>query len=301
MSKNYSNEIKEQFLNDEVYQNVKDFSKNKHQLDTYYNVGKLLIEAQGGEERAKYGNKLIEEYSKRLTNELGKKYNKRYLFDIRKFYLFTKVHPLDAQLSISHYRILMTLKNKNEIDYYINECIKYNLSKRQLRERIKSKEYERLPESTKNKLIKKEELKIQDLIKNPIEIKTDKEIISEKILQPVILDNMKEFLKQLGDGFCFIENEYKIKVGNEYNYIDLLLFNYIYNSFVVIELKVTELKKEHLGQIQVYMNYIDQNVKTINHNKTIGIIICREDNHFIMKYCSDDRIFTTKYIIKEIV
>jgi len=110
-----------------------------------------------------------------------------------------------------------------------------------------------------------------------------------------ILENIPFFLKELGDGFTFIDNEYKIKIGNTYNYIDLLLFNYEYNSFVVIEIKITELKKEHIGQIEIYMNYIDNNIKKIHHNKTIGIIICRKDNKFIIEYSSDKRILSREY------
>ena len=111
------------------------------------------------------------------------------------------------------------------------------------------------------------------------------------------MEDMPSFLSELGEGFCFIKNEYKIKLGDRYNYIDLLLFNYIYNCFVVLELKVTELKKEHIGQITTYMNYIDKNVKTINQDKTIGIIICKKDNKFIMEYCSDPRVFSKEYVL----
>ena len=102
-------------------------------------------------------------------------------------------------------------------------------------------------------------------------------------------------MMELGSGYSFIGSEYKIKIGNRYNYIDLLLFNYIYNSFVVIELKVTELKKEHIGQIKTYMNYIDKKIKTPTHDKTIGIIIIKKDNDYIMEYCSDERIYKTTY------
>ena len=102
-------------------------------------------------------------------------------------------------------------------------------------------------------------------------------------------------MKELGNSFCFIGSEYKILLGTTYNYIDLLLFNIEYNCYVVIELKVTELRKEHIGQIQVYMNYIDQNIKKISQDKTIGIIICRENNEYVIKYCSDDRIITREY------
>ena len=122
-----------------------------------------------------------------------------------------------------------------------------------------------------------------------------KERISEKLLQKLILEDIESFMKELGNNFCFIGSEYKIKIGNNYNFIDLLLFNYEYNCFVVIELKVTELKKEHIGQIEVYMNYIDKNVKKINHDSTIGIIICRKDNKFVMEYCSDKRILAKEY------
>ena len=165
-----------------------------------------------------------------------------------------------------------------------------------MRLRIKSNEYERLPEETKNKLIQKEETSITDYVKNPIKIKnTNYEIITEKVLQKLILEDIENFLKELGDAFCFIASEYKIKLGNTYNYIDLLLFNIDFNCCTVIELKITELKKEHIGQIQVYMNYIDESIKKINHNKTIGIIICLEDNKYIIKYCSDMRIIAREY------
>ncbi|MBR3661610.1 MAG: DUF1016 family protein [Bacilli bacterium] len=146
---------------------------------------------------------------------------------------------------------------------------------------------------TKNKLINKEKLDVYDLIKNPITINTyneNKDNISERALRTYILKDMDNFLKQLGNGFCYIENEFKIKIGNKYNYIDILLFNYIYNCFVVVELKVTESNKNHLGQIQVYMNYIDKHVKIINQNKTIGIIVCRQDDKYLIEYSSDERI-----------
>lgn len=107
---------------------------------------------------------------------------------------------------------------------------------------------------------------------------------------------MDNFLTELGNGFCYIKNEYKIKLGDRYNYIDLLLYNIKYRCYIVVELKVTELKSEHIGQIQKYMNYIDKNIKSINEDKTIGIIICKKDNKFVMEYCSDDRIFRTTYI-----
>ena len=299
---NYYNEIKNKLIDNEVYKRVKDYSKNRNDLNTYYEVGKLLIEAQGGEERAKYGDRLIKEYSERLYNELGKKYDITTLKRYRQFYLkIEKGAALRHQLSWTHYRELLTLDNVNELNYYVEITIEQNLSYRQLREKIKSKEYQRLDDNTKLKLINNEELEINDNVKNSIVIynknNLDKNNISEKVLKNLILEDLDNFLKELGSGFCYIENEYKIKIGSTYNYIDLLLFNYIYNCFVVIELKVCELKKEHIGQIEVYMNYIDKHIKSINQDKTIGIIISRRDNHYYIEYSSDKRILTREYII----
>ena len=299
---NYYDEIKNELITNEVYKKVKDYSKNRNELSTYYNVGKILIEAQGGEDRAKYGDGLIKEYSLKLSQEVGKGYSTRNLKNMRKFYLLCeKGQTLSAKLNWSHYVELLSFNDINEINYYISVTEKNSLSVRELRERIKNKEYQRIDDNTKLKLVNKEEIDIGDTIKNPIIIKNklgiDKENISEKILQRLILEDIPSFLKELGEGYSFIENEYKIKINNTYNYIDLLLFNYIYNSFVVVELKVTEVKKEHIGQVEVYMNYIDKHIKGINNNKTIGIIVARRDNHYYIEYSSDKRIYTRDYEI----
>ena len=299
MKNNYYDEIKNELINNEVYKKVKDYSKNRNELSTYYNVGKLLSKAG-----KKYGEKIIDNYSKKLVVEVGKKYNKRTLFRMRQFYKLIeeqKVSPLATQLTWSHYCELLPLKDTNEINYYIKITTDQCLSKRQLREKIKNREYQRLDNNTKLKLINKEKIDIGDNIKNPIIIKNklsiDKENISEKILQRLILEDIPSFLKELGEGYSFIENEYKIKIGNTYNYIDLLLFNIKYNCYVVVELKVTEVKKEHIGQVEVYMNYIDKHIKGINNNKTIGIVVARKDNHYYIEYSSDKRIYTRDYEI----
>jgi len=290
---NYYDEIKKELLNNEITKKVKNYSINKSDLNTYYNIGKLLKEAG-----KHYGEGIIKEYSKRLTSEFGKGYSKRNLWLMLKFYeLKEKVQTVSAQLSWSHYCELLQVNSIDKINYYIKITEEQNLSVRELRERIKNKEYERLDEETKNKLKNKEELKVPDLVKNPIQIRntSDYNEISEKVLQKLILEDIPSFLKELGNGFSFIDSEYKIKIGDRYNYIDLLLFNYEFNCFVVVELKVSELKKEHIGQIEFYMNYIDKNLKSINQNKTIGIIICKKENNYIIEYCSDDRILAREY------
>ncbi len=294
---NYYDEIKNELVNNEIYKRVKDYSKNKHDLSTYYNVGKLLSEAGKS-----YGDGIIKEYSKRLTNELGKKYSYTYLTRMRQFYLLgKKVAPLAQQLTWSHYVELISLKNIDEIRYYIDISASQNLSRNELRNRIKSKEYERLDNKTKEKLINKEDTLVSDFIKDPIIINNSLNHIeiSERVLKELILNDLDIFLKQLGNGFCYIENEYKIKIGNTYNYIDILLYNIEFNCYIVVELKVTELRKEHIGQIEVYMNYIDKNKKRIGMSNTIGLIISKYKNEYIIEYSSDNRIKVTTYLIKE--
>ena len=291
---NYYNEIKQELLNNEIYKRVKDYSKNKSDLTTYYNVGKMLAEAG-----KHYGEGIIKEYSKKLTEELGKGYSERNLRNIRQYYcVFSKWQTVSAILTWSHYCELLWF-DINKITYYIKQVEENNLSVRELKILIKNKEYERLDEQTKQKLIEGTTFKIQDFVKNPIIIKNSSnyEVLSEKVLQKIILEDIEIFMKELGNSFCFIGSEYKIKIENNYNYIDLLLYNIEYNCYVVVELKVTKLKKEHIGQIEIYMNYIDRNIKKINQNKTIGIIICKKDNKYIIEYCSDKRIISREYLL----
>ena len=290
---NYYDKIKKELLNNEITKKVKNYSINKSDLTTYYNVGKLLSEAG-----KHYGEGIIKEYSKRLINEFRRNFGITLLKRIRQFYIvIEKGATMSHQLSWSHYCELLPVNSIDKINYYIKITEEQNLSVRELRTKIKNNEYERLDESTKEKLKEKEKLKVPDLVKNPIQIKntSGNNEISEKVLQKLILEDIPSFLDELGNGFTFVKNEYKIKVGDRYNYIDLLLYNYEFNCFVVVELKVTELKKEHIGQIEFYMNYIDKNLKSINQNKTIGIIICKKENRYVIEYCSDDRIISREY------
>lgn len=289
----YYNEIKNELINNEINKRVKNYSINKSDLNTYYNVGKMLSEAG-----KHYGEGIIKDYSIKLTLELGKGYTFTSLTRMRKFYyLIEKLATMSQQLSYGHYVELLPYKDINKIRYYIRLIEEQNLSIRELRKKIKLNEYERLTDDVKNNIINRNKPNILDFVKNPVIIKNSRNYnnISEKILKNIILEDIESFMKELGNSFSFIGSEYKIKIGNVYNYIDLLLFNYEYNCFVVVELKVFELKKEHIGQIEVYMNYIDDNLRKIDQDKTIGIIICKEDNKYIIKYCSDERIISRKY------
>ena len=202
----FYNEIKEILINNEITKRVKDYSKNKSDLDSYFKVGKILIEAQGGEARAKYGDNLIKEYSKKLTSELGKSYSVTSLKYMRQFYLFQKGQPVVDQLSWSHYTIILSLKNIDKINYYIEQIKNYHWSKRELISRIKSNEYERLDDNTKNKLINNDNVEVLDLVKNPI-------IINNKYNLTDIKENVKKSYHNdtIGIIICRIDNEVVIR------------------------------------------------------------------------------------------
>lgn len=335
---NYYKEITDIILDSEAYDRIKDYSKERNRVIAYFKIGKLLHQAgkhYGEGVIQKYADSLEKRFGKKYDKYSLYRMRQFYLLinDLNHQILITeyqKVATLDNQqskslyykgdytqkvatlnkdvlvnlissfnLSWSHYKELLSISNPVEAYYYIKTVINNQLSVRQLRDRIKSKEYYRLDEKTRNKLISYEETTVIDYVKNPIMIKNKNNYddISESVLQTLILENLPSFLKELGNGFSFIGNEYKIKLGDRNNYIDLLLFNYEYNCFVVVELKVTELKKEHIGQIELYMNYIDKNIKKPNHDKTIGIIICKKDNKFVIEYVSDNRITVREYKI----
>ena len=294
---NYYKEIKNKIIDNETYERVKDYSKERHRVITYYEIGKLLYEAG-----KKYGVNIIKQYSKKLVIEVGTKYNERTLRRMRQLYLLFKRQKwstVSTKLSWSHYSELLSIKNDDKLSYYLNLSIIQNIGVRELREKIKSKEYERLPDETKNKIIKEEKLEVKDLVPNPILIKNKNniEIVTEKVLHNLILEDIETFMRELGNNFSFIGSEYKIKIGDTYHKIDLLLFNIKYNAYVVVELKVSEFKVEYISQVQKYMNYIDKNVKEITNNNTIGILICKKENKFVIEYCSDERIVIRKYVL----
>lgn len=197
MEDKYYIELKEKALKVEIYDKAKDYAKDKNKVNAYFEMGELLSKA--GRE---YGKNIINNYSEKLMIEVGKKYNYRTLYRMRKFYeLFSsgKLTTMWSKLSWSHYREILSLKDVDEIKYYLDECESKNLTQRQLHELIKQKTYNRLSIAVKNKLINRECLKVNDLIPNPIIIKTNslKEELTEYALKQLILDNLDEFLNQL--------------------------------------------------------------------------------------------------------
>ena len=304
---NYYDEIKNILVDNAIGRKVREYKSNQKDLESYYNVGKLLIEAQGGEERAKYGDGLIKEYSKRLTNELGKGYSTRVLKKMRLFYMLVQKGPTlstlfeNVNITWSNVCEILHLKNVDEIAYYLNLSNKLCLTTRDLRSRIKSNEYGRLPLAVKEKLNSNELVSTSDKVPSPVvlqNLKVDGKL-TEKIVQTWIDENPASFCEALGEGYTYVKSQYKIKIGSNYNYIDVLLFNTIDLNYVVVEIKVTELKKEHIGQIQTYMNYIDINLRKEFHNKTTGILLVRENNKWLLKYINNDGILVRNYITND--
>ena len=202
-----------------------------------------------------------------------------------------------TQLTWTHCLVLISIKDIDEIYYYALQVKNRTLSKRELEEIIKNKEYNRLSNEAKSKIYDERKLELKDLVPNPILIKNKNniEIATERAFHHLILEDIELFMKELGNSFSFIGSEYKIKIGDNYHKIDLLLFNIKYNCYVMVELKVTEFRVEYIAQVQKYMNYIDKNLKEINNNNTIGILICKKENKFVIEYCSDDRIIVRRY------
>ena len=293
----YYVEIESYIKRNEINKKRRVLEENYDTLNNYWNIGKLIVEAQGGSSRAKYGNELIKEWSVNLTQNYSKGYNYTNLSRFRQFYLlFPKLAPV-AQLSWTNITILLPIKDENKRNYYINLCIERNLSKRQLLEEIKSSNYERLvnkPKYIELISLKKEYFTFED-IKNPVIIKVDKNQIikTEKDLELTILSKIEFILTQLGKGFCFIGSQYKI---SNY-YIDILLFNIELNCYVVVELKTRRLKVEDKAQVEMYMKLVDENIKKATQNKTIGIIISKEQEDYVVNFVRSNDLIPLIYEI----
>ena len=298
MEENYLENIRSYIISEQARTIVRDYSANKSKLETYYKIGKELAEAG-----KHYGEGIIKKYSVDLKNEFGKSYGFTNLNYMRQFYnfvlTFPNFQPVVGNLTWTHILILLPLKNIDEIKFYINLAIRDNLSKRALADRIKLNEYGRLTPETKLKLKEEKEINQSEMVPSTIVIPSDKlkKELTEKVLEELVIKNISIVMKQLGEGYSFIESQYKINVGNKKNYIDLLLFNIKFNNYVVIELKAREFRKEDIGQIKLYMNYIDKEVKNITQNKTMGIIITKEINEFVIRYIKEDNIAISTFDI----
>ena len=298
----YYQEIEHLIKKNEISKRVRTLEESNDTVTTYWNVGRLIVEAQGGESRAKYGNELIKKWSVRLTEQYGKGYDATNLRKFRQFYnLFPKRAPVDLKLTRTNYKELLPIKNESKRNYYINLCIKNNLSRRQLIKEIKSNSYERLVNRPdKIDIVIYPKYSITTNMKDPIIIGVDKEITSEHDLELSILSNLEFFFKQLGEGFLYAGHQYKLSDGNKNYYVDILLFNVKLNCYIVVELKLRSLKKEDKAQMEYYMKLVDENLKLPHHNKAIGIIITKESDKLIANFIKSEEIIPLTYKLEQI-
>ena len=255
---NYYEEIKDLIEKKEIKDGVRRLSYNSDKLKTYYEIGKLLVEAQGGENKTKYGDMLIKKWSKKLMEDYGKGYSFTNLKNMRKFYIIQKGQPLVDRLTWTNWTLLFPIKNENERNYYINQCILNNLSKRELVKLIKEKVYDRLSYADKNNIEivnseKNVSYSLKDMLLDPIIIKAPvNENISEKVLKKYILDELRDFFLQLGSGFLYAGSEYKLNYSGKHFYVDILLFNINLNCCIPVELKLNSTNYKDVSQIQLY-------------------------------------------------
>ncbi len=302
MNIDYFKNIEELIVENEASKKANALIDNSNTLFTYWNIGKLIVEAQCGEKRAKYGDNLINEWGRKLSLKYGNNYDARKLRRMRMFYLqFPICGSLSHKLTWTHYRYILPIKNENERNYYINLVMLNNLSSRELRKEIKNKAFDRLSYADKEhiEIINNTPLSLKDMIKETIILKSDKNIdkIDEQAIHKYIISLLEDKFLELGTGFALIGHEYKIHIDNKTYKIDLLFFNYLINAFVVVEVKTRELQHYDISQLEFYVKFVDKNIKRDNHNKTIGLLIVKKKNKFVIEYTTSDDILVTTYAL----
>ena len=296
---NYLNEANEYIKRVEIGKSIREANANRELVECYWNVGRLIVEAQGGKDKAKYGNELLKKWAEKLIKEYGKGYDYSNLRRFRQFFLeFPNCGALRHNLSWTIIRTILPIKDENKRNYYINLCITNNLSKRELEREIKNNSYERL-EHKPDKidiLVPSKVQSITDNFMNPILLKLkDKEVKNELDLEKLIYSQLSYVFLQLGNGFTWVGNQYKVSDGNNNYFIDMLLYNYKYNCFVVVEIKCRKLKKEDKGQVEFYMKLVDEYVKEPSNNPTIGIIITKEQDKFVANFVRSEKLIPLTY------
>lgn len=283
----------------EIGKEIRERQINYELVDAYWNIGKLIVDAQGGKEKSKYGDKLLKEWSEKLTQEYGKGYDYTILSRFRQLYLyFPIIGPVGQQLNWTIIRTILPIKDENKRNYYINLCVKNNLSKRELIKEIKSNSFERLEHKPdKVEIITSTSVPaITENFKNPILLNLNgNKVENEKDLEKLIYSQLSYVFMQLGNDFTWVGNQYKISDGNKNYYIDMLLYNVNYNCYVVVEIKCRSLKKEDKGQTEFYMTLVDKYKKRANNNPTIGIIITREQDKFVANFVKSEKLVPLTY------
>ena len=303
---NMFNNIKELVINsrNKVYNAV-----NTEMLNLYWNIGKAIMEIQQGDERASYGETVLEKLSQKLTNEFGKGFSKRNLERMRKFYIYFPIATtVSSQLSWSHYLELIKVEEEAKRKFYMKETINSRWSVRELQRQIGSLLYERLSLSVnKEKILelaeKGHELKTsKDLVKDPfvlefLDIKENTDYL-ESDLEKNILEHLKEFLLELGKGFMFVGSQVRLTLEEDHFYPDLVFYNRLLKCFVIIDLKIGKVTHQDIGQMQMYVNYYDREIKSNDENPTVGILLSTLKNKTVVKYTlpeDNKNIFSSSY------
>ena len=278
-------------------------------VEAYWNIGKSIVEQQGGEEKAEYGVRLIAELSKQMSTDFGKGFTVANLKNMRQFYLtFPKSYALRSELSWTHYRLLMRVENKNARRFYIEEAIKSNWSTRQLERQINSFFYERLLSSQNKEKVSEEIQKLEsakvpeDIIRDPYVLEflglNPKDDFYESDLEEALITHLQKFLLELGRGFSFVARQKRITFDGRHFRIDLVFYNYILKCFVLIDLKIGDLTHQDLGQMQMYVHYYERELMNKWDNPPIGIVLCADKSESIVKYTlpeNETQIFASKY------
>jgi len=282
---------------------------NTEMLNLYWNIGKIIMEIQKGNERASYGNAVLEKLSEKLTNEFGKGFSSRNLRTMRRFYVMYPIwKTVSAKLSWSHYLELIKIEEENKRQFYLNEAINSIWSVRELQRQIASLLYERIALSkNKEKVLELAQqgqvLKTgKDLVKDPfvlefLDIKENTDYL-ETDLEKNILKHLKEFLLELGKGFMFVGSQVRITLEEDHFYPDLVFYNRLLKCFVIIDLKIGEITHQDIGQMQMYVNYYDRDIKSKDENHTVGILLSTKKNKTVVKYTlpeDNKSIFTSEY------
>lgn len=306
MEQKFYEEIKQIILDAryKVYQTA-----NSAMVEAYWNIGKNIVEKQGGEEKSEYGSGLIKELSKQMTKDFGKGFTSTNLKYMRQFYLaFPNGHALRDELSWTHYRSLMKVENKDARQFYLEESIKANWSTRQLERQINSFFYERLLSSQNKEQVSKEIKKLEpekipeDIIRDPYVLEflglNPNDDFYESDLEQALITHLQKFLLELGRGFSFVARQKRITFDGRHFRIDLVFYNYILKCFVLIDLKIGDLTHQDLGQMQMYVHYYERELMNEGDNPPIGIVLCADKSESVVKYTlpeNETQIYASKY------
>ena len=283
---------------------------NAAMVAAYWHIGKNIFESQKSM-GSSYGKQLIKYTSEKLQREFGTGFDERNLRMMRQFYeAYPNWNAVRSELSWTHYRLLMRIKDADKRNYYMKECIDCAWSSRQLERQINSFYYERIIATDEGKRsdvrneihMLEQNLESKQLIKDPYILEflglEENKAYLEHDLEQGLINNLQKFLLELGKGFCFVARQRRITIDGDHYYIDLVFYNYILKCFVLIDIKTHKLTYQDIGQIDFYVKYFEENIKTEGDNPTIGIVLCSEKNETMVKYSllnENDRLFASKY------